>query len=482
MPQQDFHNTVDERGDEKTTTAETTPAGVHQTSDNPREEVDANSTKASSIDDDVLRASTESKDQVESGLKPSPTVLRRRCPNAHKPHSHLTGFNLRTCPACGQELLSDQKRWLDVATAMANGSSSETGSLSSDGSNTEEQFDDGDALVKNTVSFLDTRGGVLRSIPWPETFNLQEERTNLRSVDLAFEIITKLQTSVPRGEHLPRLSSRDPSSGRKVPLPVDSGREILNDPSLDIAVRRISVLIHSKALVEIIKSVVSYYPGVNLDSKPVKLNEPFPIIVHHLPQLEDVLRSPDVVEAVLSSHSWTQDAKQLVYRQLEAFLQFFKRPSYTSLIEEEDERNVRGYCTFRMLWYLFRPGSTVYLSRDGRLGAHIVAKVVVDKKILRPGVTSNKPYEMALWHLDFDGRHIGRCAVSVSIPAFEGERAITSLKVFPVEYRDNVDDGKTRRELENLGKQWFQYLLGTQAHYKGEFMGPIGRQVGAVPS
>ncbi|KAK8102066.1 hypothetical protein PG984_015212 [Apiospora sp. TS-2023a] len=484
MPQQEASCTVAEGvGDNMPIVeAKKTPVGVHGTGNNQREEVTTKSANAISIDDGAPGASTGSKGQTDPGLKPNPTISRR-CPITHKPHSHLAGFNMKTCPACGQELLSSRKRGSNAATETGYSSSNETGSYSSDGLTVERPYHDiddttllGDALVKNTVSFLNTRGSRMRSVPWPETFNLQEERTNLRSVDLAFEIITALQTSIPSGAPLPKWSSRGSSGQRKVFPAVDVGRELLNDPLLDITIRRISLLIHSKALVEIIKSVVSYYPGVNLDSKPVRLIEPFPIIVHHLPQLESILRSPDAVEIVPSSRSWTKESKQLVHQQLEAFLEFFKRPSYTSLIEEEDERNARGYCTFRMLWYLFRPGSTVYLSRDGRLGAHIIAKVSVDKGILRPEVTSAKPYEISLWYLDFDGRHIGRCAVSVSIPAFEGERAITSLKIFPVEYRDKMDGGKTRRELEAMGKQWFQYLLGTQAHYKGEFMGPIGRQ------
>ncbi|KAK7972492.1 hypothetical protein PG988_006626 [Apiospora saccharicola] len=431
MPQQTVSRTADEGVDDNIPIPATakTPAGVHETGDNQREEVETKSANAISIDDGAPGASTGSKGQTDPGLEPNPTISWR-CPITHKRHSHLKGFNMKACPACGQELPSSRKRGSDAAPESGYSSSNETGSYSSDGLAVERPFDD-----YNDTANLNTNGRAFAEAVLPGPFRPKE--------------------STP---------------------PVDVGREMLNDPLLDISVRRISVLVHSKALVQIIKSVVSYYPGVNLDSKPVRLIEPFPIIVHHLSQLEDILRSPDALDTVPSSHPWTKETKQLVHQQLEAFLQFFKRPNYTSLIEEEAERHSRGYCTFRMLWYLLRPGSTVYVSRDGRLGAHIIAKVKVDRKIMRPEVTSAKPYEISLWYLDFDGRHIGRCAVSVSIPAFEGERAIASLKVFPVEYRDNMDEGKTRKELESMGKRWFQYLLGSQAHYKGEFMGPIGRQ------
>lgn len=459
------------------------PLAVGGARDNHPEEVEHNSTKSNSVDDGVPVSPTESQDESHPELNMGPTVSRR-CPITHKPHSYLTSFNVNTCPACGQDIFSTKNPDSNVAPEGEYRSSSESDydryirrRRRRPDSVSEFDDDEGTAgleggMIKHTLTFLDQSARSFRVIPWPVPFDLQKERTNYKTSDLAFEIITSLQTLLAEGDAYERQSRR----GRAI-VTVTAGRDMLDDPSLDVAVRRISVLVHSKALIEIIKHVVSYYPGVNLDVKPVRLAEPFAIIVHHLPQLEGILRSSDALDVVSVSQSWTEETKQLVHQQLDSFLQFFKQPSYTSLIEEEVERNARGYCTFRMLWYILRPGSTVYLSREGRLDAHIIAKATVDKRILRPGVSSPKPYEISLWHLDFDGRHIGRCAVFVSIPAFEGERSITSLKIFPVEYRDNVDGWKTRRDIEDLGEQWFKYLLGAQAHYKGEFMGPMGRQV-----
>ncbi|KAI0201137.1 P-loop containing nucleoside triphosphate hydrolase protein [Astrocystis sublimbata] len=76
-----------------------------------------------------------------------------------------------------------------------------------------------------------------------------------------------------------------------------------------------------------------------------------------------------------------------------------------------------------------------------------------------------------MWSLDFDGRFVGRRARSEIIPHFEGERAITELKVFPCDYYDRRDDGKLRRRLEQHGKQWYESLVGRQVYYSGRLVG-----------
>ncbi|KAK7946964.1 uncharacterized protein PG986_011285 [Apiospora aurea] len=335
-----------------------------------------------------------------------------------------------TCPACHQYLYPKRSKQVSpVAPESA---------VKSEGNDNVEAEK---VLVTNTVDFRDIQDDCVERVPWPGTFDLLEARKDMVDDNLAFEVVTVLETSIPGEPRQNRIRSHPqgpPRGTSRAPF-----------------------------------RIVSYYPSVSLEGTTVELPEPFALLAHHLSQLEDLIADS---AGAPEPHTQAAEKKDLADQQLGSLLRFLKQPKYTSPIEEEIARNEKGFCTFRMLWYLFRPGGTVYLSRDGKLDALVISDVTVDVKILRPEAKSLQPYNISLWYLDFDGRHVGRAEESVSIRAFEGERLITSLKLFPVEYRDNSDGGETKRELEDLGKRWFSYLLGAQSHYTGEFVGPLGRK------
>lgn len=379
------------------------------------------------------------------------------CPVSMRSHGILMDYRIFTCPLCHQSLTSKSRR----------DSSSVSGTVSS----SEESDDEPDIkLVVNTVDMRDTHDDCIQRTPWPATFDLQEARKNVVHNNLAFEVVTVLETSVLGTRGNPPNSYRNQTR---------SATDILDNATIDIEVRQTTITVHSRDLVRMMKSVVTYYPGVNLNGNTVRLAEPFALITHHYSQLETFLAKAEDSTALQEGKAQKRE-KNMVHRQLESLLEFVKQPKYHSPVEEEIARNAKGLCTFRMLWYLFRPGSTVYLSRDGRLSAKVISHVNVDERILRPEAKWISPYEITLWYLDFDGRHVGRSEETVSIPAFEGERLVTSLRLFPVEYRDNADGGETKRELEELGRRWFDYLLGAQAHYNGELIGPLSRQVSVL--
>ncbi|KAK7971588.1 hypothetical protein PG989_016604 [Apiospora arundinis] len=440
------------------------PVDPGDVTDKQKKEAPSDAQKA---DDEEVEAPPPSKDDVD----PRSKVIRTAslwCPETMRKHSSLLDFNIFECPECHQNLYAMKAR-RDVGSVTSTDTSPED---SDDGSSSDEDDEPEAVLVVNTVDMRDTHDDCIDRTPWRGTFDLQEARKNLVHSNLAFEVVTVLETSV--------LGTRGHAPGT-FRAPTRSAANILDNATIDVEVRHTTITIHSRPLVGFMKSVVSYYPGLNLNGNTVRIAEPFAILVHHYSQLETFLAKPDDSTAIEEPKTENEETKKeekkknLVNRQLESLLQFVKQPKYDSPILEEIERNSRGVCTFRMLWYMLRPGSTVYLSRDGRLSAMVISQVEIDERILRPEAKWMRPYEITLWYLDFDGRHVGRSEETVSIPAFEGERLITSLRLFPVEYRDSADGGKTKRELEEMGKRWFSYLHGSQAHYSGEFIGPLNR-------
>ena len=134
-------------------------------------------------------------------------------------------------------------------------------------------------------------------------------------------------------------------------------------------------------------------------------------------------------------------------------------------------------CTFRMIWLLFKPGTTIYVQTGGNVKARVVEKIYVDPRVLHGESKTILPMVLTLWHLEYDGRYVGRRSTKVLIPPFDGERLVTSLPAFPCDFLDRADGNKTRQTLESLGKRWFELLQGGMIHYIGEFVGHKGSSV-----
>lgn len=189
----------------------------------------------------------------------------------------------------------------------------------------------------------------------------------------------------------------------------------------------------------------------------MELDEPYAVIGHHLRELESLRQGPQ--DSAL-------DPKTTEH--LGLLLDYLHTNVYKDKIDAERILHLKDLCTFQMLWLLFKPGTTVYLEFRGNLEAYVVQSVVSDPAILSDVKQRLEPYKIKLWSLRYDGRFVGRTSTEVVLPPFGGERAITSLKVFPCEYRDKTDGGKTKRQLEENGRKWYNLLLGKQMRYHGE--------------
>jgi len=62
---------------------------------------------------------------------------------------------------------------------------------------------------------------------------------------------------------------------------------------------------------------------------------------------------------------------------------------------------------------------------------------------------------------------VGRRQHEVTIAPFEGEREITSLRVFPAEFIDSSPELSPRKRLEDRGEKFYSMLLGKQMDYNG---------------
>ncbi|KAJ2996679.1 hypothetical protein NUW58_g900 [Xylaria curta] len=381
------------------------------------------------------------------------------CSKNGRPHSVLIDFGHRKCPLCKEHL--GKPEVIDRA-AEARKQGTESGAK-----------DSGDAdnrpLISYAVEYADNGNNTITREPRKEPFDLQAERRGIEKKGSVFEVVTVLKTTIP---------SQSRRSIWEVERIMERG--ILKNPAIDTTISDGKMRITSPDLIKAINAVVDYYPSVSLEGDAIEIMEPYPLIAHHLDQLEkyskryqngEVEKSTDRVgdsQAAMGLDTRVEYS-QNTSPHIDLLLNYIKKSVYKNRLRDELVRYGRMACTFPMLWLLFKPGDTVYCETQGYLAAYVVSHVNMDSAIFSEPAKKS-PYEIWMWGLDFDGEFVGRCTKTVTIPPFDGERAITSLKVFPCQYIDKHDNGQTREKLEGYGQEWYKHLVGQQVYYSGKLL------------
>lgn len=228
------------------------------------------------------------------------------------------------------------------------------------------------------------------------------------------------------------------------------------------------------------RHVCPWHPTTDPLKSQIVLGEPYAVLVQNFPKLTAYaaeLRRMNTTENFDPDTSETD--KQLTFSELptrsrhedvEALIYFTQSFIDAANVAREYSRHKRNACIFGNIWLLFQPGMTVY-ARDGNsrgLAAYIVSAIDTPSSILRPSYKHNQPYLVHLWRLHYNGRYVTRQSCSAKIDYFDGERDITTLKVFPCEYLDQIDGGNARRKLQEQGRRWYGLLRGGAVQYSGK--------------
>ncbi|KAL9606931.1 MAG: hypothetical protein Q9167_008104 [Letrouitia subvulpina] len=144
----------------------------------------------------------------------------------------------------------------------------------------------------------------------------------------------------------------------------------------------------------------------------------------------------------------------------------------------EKMREPKPKIHFQDLWLLFKPGIDIYwVTMLAGNFDYMAAGVVIDASYRDsteanykgPGETKQKTLNIQIWYLESNGKVVGRNFGVIYINRFEGEREVTSLRIFPCNLLDRLDGGKTRRTLLERGRKTFQIFRGMpkQMYYDG---------------
>jgi hypothetical protein len=186
------------------------------------------------------------------------------------------------------------------------------------------------------------------------------------------------------------------------------------------------VKIHSQHLINALRQVIRYYPGVSLSGVPVTIQYPFMPLVHYTKELEQYKTN--------HPQGHDEDLISTTNSHIDILLGFLGQSLGQELLMER-ERHLRQppVATFEYLWLLFRPGDQVF-DRDpdpDASGYREEYEPYVFSMIIPPEKGVNI-YEFLVWRIDsVGGSLLGPHEGIREIDEFEGEKEISSLAMCP---------------------------------------------------
>jgi hypothetical protein len=252
------------------------------------------------------------------------------------------------------------------------------------------------------------------------------------------------------------------------------------------------IRIHSKKLLNLLRSFVREYPSQTLKGDVILVKSPFRMLAHYYKDLI-CLRDEKFHEIDVSKKD--KEALKPLDKEtkydLNVLLKYFERHYTKDLWPEEIKLKDAGVVSHSMLWFLFKPGMPVYARMRGKLAGFIFERYdeEQERERLRERQRGDKEsnllaklpfWDAVCWNLSYNGRRIVRFSQTFTIKEYTGEKDILSLPVFPAMYLDATDGGRTRNKLLELGQKFYNIIRDSPAHlqYSGPAWSFGGREPG----
>jgi hypothetical protein len=261
--------------------------------------------------------------------------------------------------------------------------------------------------------------------------------------DHAFEVVTDAFVKDMES----RYSSRD----RPADLTSD---EMMQDVGLLSLTKvcRTRLIIRSPQLRQALGLIIRYYPGNSWISDPsatVIIFEPYSVLLHHFDEIESfIARESKRIPNSENDDATTQIDRDDTVRDMVLLLDFL-RPLHVSVVTPAVKFLAHDVPTinFDMLWYLFRPGTDVWIQEKDTVSMAVVHKFKYkrDDKKSKWSSTESSEFSLHLWRLSTDGNRVARTSVKHKFERFPGQMEINALAVCPVSYWDATDHGARRQ-------------------------------------
>ena len=221
----------------------------------------------------------------------------------------------------------------------------------------------------------------------------------------------------------------------------------------------VSLEINSAPLLELLRRVITYYPGDEFDTlrgleatgDTVTFTDPSMILFTYRKQLQKSL-----------DDDHPENAKE----HLRMLLDFMRdeHPKFSLKLQEIEE----GRCQkigYNYLWLLYPPNTPVYVGRGG-----IDRQMVVYSRastINQKGLSV--PLKLQCWDVDYEQRVFKRIFCTFIIEPFLGEKKLEDLDLVPQHYMPNAAD--LRSKLIARGRRYYELnqTVCLQEYYGDEF-------------
>jgi hypothetical protein len=197
--------------------------------------------------------------------------------------------------------------------------------------------------------------------------------------------------------------------------------------------------ISSPAVIEALRSVNSYYPQYDFNTKRLLVDWPYSIFWH----LEEELTEYQQKFRDVESHPHHSSCRSRHAFEHLTVMWNFIRGCLGEAVDRERERHSRGMATFEMLWLILKPGVDVYLDRVqmGQWETYVIKSIGIGS--VGGSIVS---YNITVWNLRANSRMIGPSEFLLTVHAFAGEKEIRKLRIYPCEFDKTDEQGQTAQE------------------------------------
>ncbi|XXH03012.1 hypothetical protein Hte_009402 [Hypoxylon texense] len=277
------------------------------------------------------------------------------------------------------------------------------------------------------------------------------------------EIVTKVSTQLVKKnrtpDRLPPLRRRGWSPdylGYRPHETPDYRQNEDEDSEMKIAkVEKTSMVINSIHLVNALKAVVGYYPGVSfLSNTTAQIRAPYQVLVHHRSELARYkVNQPTTHDA---EYAFT------TARHIDVLLGFLEKTLGSQIHEEEARHNsATPSATFDNLWMIMKPGEVIYAKHDYKWTPFVISRIHDGSSKDVEGPTS---YTIDCWNVTYSSERFSRTMQSLVIDPFTGAEAISSLPVIPARFfkgeKGDMNPEEIREKQIRLGKAVWELAKG----------------------
>lgn len=218
----------------------------------------------------------------------------------------------------------------------------------------------------------------------------------------------------------------------------------------------------SRDLWDLLKKLLGHYPYHTFQGDPVTIESPYEAFILNWDKLE-------IAAGGRSADKKDNQARLDLKLLLDTISSGSGDPKLDKYFKIRESNREQRSVTFESLWTLFSPGALVY----GKpfLGQDQI--FIVQDSLRAWPLTRRKDFKWALqcWTYDWDGRTFKRMTLRLEIEDFDGNKPITSLPFYPLDYHQQPETLKER--LVERGVKYRKYCTAKQGSRMFDYKGDV---------